>query len=90
MDREQLFGGNPLGVVVRLVVLSIVVGIVLSGLDITPANLLHRLSLIIERISALGFDAVKSAFQYFLLGAVIVVPIWLVARLLSGGRDRSR
>lgn len=91
MDRERLFGGNPMAVIVRLVVLSIVVGIVLSALDITPANLFDRARLLIQRISTLGFDAVRGALQYFLIGAVIVVPIWLVVRLLSvGGRgDRG-
>lgn len=90
MDREQLFGGNPLGVIIRLIILSIVVGIVMSALDITPANLIYKLQLLIERISALGFGAVQSAIGYFLIGAVIVVPIWLISRLFSARRDPPR
>jgi hypothetical protein len=90
MDRDQLFGGNPLGVLVRLIILSIVVGIVMSALDITPANLIYKLQLLIERISALGFGAVQSALGYFLIGAVIVVPIWLISRLFSMRRDPPR
>lgn len=89
MDKDRLFGGNPTGVIIRLVLLSIVVGIVFSALDITPANLLVRLRVLIERLSNLGIDAFHSAFTYFVLGAVVVIPIWLLTRLFGsfGKRD---
>lgn len=86
MDKERLFGGHPLGVVLRLIILSIVVGIALSALNIHPQNILHHLQLLLQRLSSLGFGAIESAFSYFLLGAVVVVPIWLIARLLGAGR----
>jgi hypothetical protein len=31
----------------------------------------------------MGFAAVEKAFRYFLLGAVIVFPVWLVMRVLK-------
>lgn len=86
MDRDWLFGGNPLGVILRLVVLSIVVGIVLSALEITPRDLVWRLRLFVQRIYDLGFGAVEQVLTYLALGAVVVVPIWLVARLVGAGR----
>ncbi len=89
MDRDRIFGGNPLSVVLRLVVLSIVVGIVMSALDIRPENLLYHMRLIVQRVSALGFGAVESILGYLVLGAVVVLPIWLVARLISGFRSRD-
>jgi hypothetical protein len=87
MDRRQFFGDSVAGTVIRLVLLSIVVGIIFSALGITPFNLVERLQQIIRRITELGFDAFRSVFEYFLLGAVIVVPIWLVVRLLSRPRE---
>ncbi len=90
MDREHLFGGRPLAVLGRLVVLSIIVGIVLSALDITPRNLLWKLKLMAERVWSLGFGALDSVVGYFLLGALIVLPIWLLARLLGAFRTRDR
>jgi hypothetical protein len=89
MERNQFLGGNPFGVILRLVILSIFVGIVMSALDISPRNLIYKLQLI-ERISALGFGAVEGAISYFLIGAVIVVPIWFISRLLSARRDPPR
>lgn len=83
MDRNRLFGGNPLGVLVRLVVVSIIVGIVMSALNIRPQNIVHHFRILLDRISALGFGIFEGAFGYFALGAVVVIPIWLVIRLLS-------
>ena len=77
MDRETLFGGNPVAVLLRLAVLSIIVGIVMSALDITPKDLIFRLRLLMQRVYDLGFGAFESVLQYLLLGAVVVVPVWL-------------
>lgn len=76
--------GSTAATIVQLLVWSIVVGVVLSALGITPFNLFERLGLIARRISDLGFGAFHWAAQYVLLGAVIVVPVWLVMRLLRG------
>jgi hypothetical protein len=31
----------------------------------------------------MGFEVVEKGLRYFLLGAVIVVPVWLIARALK-------
>lgn len=90
MDSLQRFmGGSPAQVLLRLIVLSLVVGIVLSALGITPAEIIERATGIARRISAMGFGAIGSAWNYFLIGAAIVVPVWLVIRLLNLGRGRG-
>jgi hypothetical protein len=75
---------STVSTVLQLVVWSVVVGVVLSALGITPFNLFDRLGIIVRRISDLGFGAFHWAFQYFLLGAVIVVPVWLIMTVLRG------
>ena len=87
MDRRQFFGDSIAGTLVRLVLLSVVVGVVFSALGITPANLIERLEHLIRNVTAMGADAVIWAFKYFLLGAVIVFPIWFLVRLFSRKRD---
>ena len=82
MDRRQFFGDSVAGTVIRLVLLSIVVGIVFSALGITPFNIVERLELLVRNIADLGIDAFRWAFNYFLLGAIVVVPIWFVVRLM--------
>ncbi|MGE8941874.1 DUF6460 domain-containing protein [Leptospira interrogans] len=86
MNRDQFFGGNPAGVIIRLILLSVIVGIVLSALGITPSDIIYRLDVLIRRIYDMGFGAVEWIVQYFLIGAVIVFPIWFIARLLGMGR----
>jgi hypothetical protein len=40
----------------------------------------------VQHIWDLGFDAVRFLWRYLLLGAAVVVPIWLVLRLVRGPR----
>ena len=81
MDRRQFFGDSIAGTLIRLVVLSVVVGVVFAALGITPVNLIERLEHLIRNVMNMGFEAFNWAFKYFLLGAVIVFPIWFLVRL---------
>ncbi len=83
MDKNQIFGGNPLAVAIRLAVLSIIVGIVMSALNIQPQNILQHIRLFLQRISDLGFGVVEGTLGYLVLGAVVVVPIWLLTRVFG-------
>lgn len=89
---HRILGGNPFSVFFRLIVLSIVVGIVLALLGLSPFQLLDSLRVATLRIYHMGFDAFGWLLQYFLLGAVIVVPLWLIGRFwhltTRGGEDR--
>jgi len=80
---ERFFGGNPALVLVRLVILSLIVGVVLAALGFSPFDIIDSLQRLIARIYDMGFAAVEKALRYFLLGAVIVFPVWLIMRLLK-------
>lgn len=93
MERNRIFGGNPLGVLIRLVVLSIIVGIVLSALNIHPRDLVYHVELLVRRVYEIGLPALEPLTRYFVIGAVVVIPIWIVVRLLGllgGRRDPPR
>ena len=83
----RFFGGPPLQVIVRLVLLSILVGVVLSALGLDPLNIARSIQRLVQSIWEMGFDAVRWVWGYFLLGAVLVIPIWAVARLLRTNRS---
>jgi Na+/H+-dicarboxylate symporter len=83
---RRFFGGSPGGVLLRLVVISFIVGIILSALGIAPDNILRTFIDLVRRIYDNGFEAVRWVYRYFLLGALIVFPIWLIYRLLKLGR----
>lgn len=79
----RVLGGSPLTVAFRLILLSILVGVVLSVLGLNPWNIVESFRALVAGIWNMGFDAIVWLWRYFLLGAVIVVPIWLVMRLLG-------
>ena len=87
---SRFFGGAPGWVLFRLVLLSLIVGVVLSALNLDALKILDGCRDLVRGILDLGVDAFESVFRYFLLGAAIVFPIWLVLRLLSYvNRDRA-
>ncbi|UYO40523.1 hypothetical protein KQX62_04225 [Rhodopseudomonas palustris] len=88
-DRMTRFlGGSPMAVAFRLILMSILVGVVLAAIGLDPWNIITSIQLLFERIWDLGFDAINGLWRYFLLGAVIVIPIWLLTRLFSTPRGR--
>lgn len=80
---ERFFGGNPGVVFIRLAVISLIVGVVLSALGLSPYDIINSIRTLFQRIYDLGFDAVEWVFRYFLLGAVVVFPIWLISRIFK-------
>jgi hypothetical protein len=83
---SRFLGGSPLGVLGRLILLSILVGVLLSVFGLDPWNIVRSIQVLIRRIWEMGFDAVEWVWRYFLLGAVLVVPIWLIIRLVKAPR----
>ncbi|MEM6667232.1 MAG: DUF6460 domain-containing protein [Pseudomonadota bacterium] len=83
---SRFFGGPPLMVLVRLAVLSLVVGVILSVLDLSPFAIWDRAQALVVRIWNMGFDAIELVGEYLVLGAIVVLPIWLISRLFSGFR----
>ena len=79
---NRFFGGPPLAVIVRLVLLSILVGVVLAAVGFDPWNIITSVHRLVRRIWEMGWDAVSWVWRYFLLGAVIVIPVWLISRLM--------
>src|SRR5215470_14344555 len=79
----RFLGGTPLAVAFRLILLSILVGVVLAAIGFDPWNILHSIRMLFQRLWDLGFDAINWLWRYFLLGAVIVIPVWLLTRIFG-------
>lgn len=87
-DRVTRFlGGSPVSVAIRLALLSIVVGLVLSWLDWSPREILAWMTDFFRWIWDQLFGSLDRALDYFILGAVIVIPLFLLSRLLKIGRN---
>ena len=83
---SRFFGGPPLAVLLRLVLLCVLVGIILHALGFDPGNIIDSIRRMIEGVWNMGFDAVRWLWRYFLLGAIVVIPIWVIVRFLRTPR----
>jgi hypothetical protein len=92
MDKDaltNLLGGTPTRVLIKLLVLSVIVGALLYWSGLTPAGLIRAFGAMLESLLGTGWDAVRRIGEFALYGAVIVVPIWLIARLLASRKAGS-
>jgi hypothetical protein len=92
MPTEQVsrfLGGPPLAVLGRLILLSVVVGVILHALGLDPWNILSSVQALLRQVWDMGFDVVRWLWRYFLLGAAIVLPIWLIMRLARAPKGRG-
>jgi hypothetical protein len=79
----RFLGDTPLRVFLKLAIVSFVVGMLMSAFGWYPLDVLDAIGDFFRRIWAMGFDAFYRFGHYFLLGAAIVVPAFLILRLLS-------
>ena len=79
-------GDHPVRVAVRLLLLSLVVGWVLRWLDLGPGEIVAWAIARAEEVAGLGFDEVARFGDTVLLGAVVVVPLFLASRPLAARR----
>lgn len=83
---DRFLGDSLWRTIVKLAIISLVVGVILSALNITPFEVWDSIREFVVHLYNLGFDALGSIFRYFLYGALIVVPIFVIMRLLQMGR----
>ncbi|HXD43845.1 MAG TPA: DUF6460 domain-containing protein [Pseudolabrys sp.] len=81
-------GGSPMAVLGRLILASILVGVILAALGLDPFDIVRSAERLFRWFWNMGFDAFRWLWRYFLLGAVIVIPIWIIMRLINGARGR--
>jgi hypothetical protein len=84
----RFFGGPPLSVLFRLALLSIIIGVILEVLGLDPLHLLDSLRTLVLRVWDMGFDVVRWMWRYLVLGAAVVVPVWLLLRISQAAKKR--
>jgi len=79
---DKIFGGAIVPTLFKLAFLSFIVGLVFAMFGINPMDLWREFGATIERAWTLVFDAVTWGFQYAVVGAIVVLPIWIVYRVV--------
>ena len=80
---------EALATLVKLLVVSLLVGLLLRFFDITPQRLLESFGETVRDIFDLMVSMVSWAVPYILIGAVVVVPIWIIMAVLRMSKRRG-
>ncbi len=80
---NRFLGDSPLRVILKLVVVSFLVGVVMSAFGWSPLDILYGIRAFFLDIWNLGFHAFDRFLGYLLLGGAIVVPTFILLRLAS-------
>ena len=84
----RFLGDSPLRVVLKLIVISFLVGIVMSAFGWSPLDIVDGIRKFFLDIWHMGFAAIDRFFGYFLLGAAIVIPAFIILRIFSYSRGK--
>jgi len=79
----RFLGDTPLRILAKLIVVSFLVGLVMSAFGWSPLDVVYGVERFFLDLWQMGFHALDRFAGYILLGAAIVVPAFLVIRLLS-------
>lgn len=89
----RLFRITP-GDILRIVLLCVVVGLILAAFRVDPRRLwVDFFGTVVDawrEFVEISADLVGWGLDYFLLGAILVIPIWLVIHTVNAMRRRSR
>lgn len=92
--KARILGSNARRTIIQLVIASIFVGAILSFLGVGALDFWRGLfDGVKDAVGAIGENIGEVALTlitYFLLGAAIVAPIWVISRLLRSGGSKKR
>ena len=79
----RFLGDSPLRILLKLIVVSFLVGLVMAAFGWSPLDVVYGIRDFFVDLWHMGFHALDRFVGYILLGAAIVVPAFLVIRLLG-------
>ncbi|MGO6757987.1 hypothetical protein E0H59_27410 [Rhizobium leguminosarum bv. viciae] len=83
-DQANRFLGDSIGrTLIKLIVVSLIVGFVMTVFGLTPWGIIDGIRDFILEIWYRGFSALGRVGDYLILGATIVIPLFVILRLFS-------
>ncbi|CDZ32403.1 Hypothetical protein NGAL_HAMBI1145_11740 [Neorhizobium galegae bv. officinalis] len=80
---NKFLGDTPGRTIIKLIVVCLVVGFVLTFWGFTPNNIIGEIRYWFHDLWMNGFQALGKIGNYLVLGAIIVIPIFVILRLMS-------
>lgn len=88
---DKIFGGPVVPTLFKLAILSVIVGLIFAIFGIDPMDLWRNFGSTIREAWTMAFDAINWSWQYAALGAIVVLPLWILYRIVTaiGGRPKG-
>ncbi|NKB19562.1 MAG: hypothetical protein GKS01_03360 [Alphaproteobacteria bacterium] len=80
---------SAVSTIVKIAIISLLVGLALAFFDISPRSLVENLGETVVDIYEVVLSFLKWSLKYVLLGAVVVVPIWLVFFMIGLAKKKK-
>ncbi|MEM9999718.1 MAG: DUF6460 domain-containing protein [Pseudomonadota bacterium] len=80
---ENLLGDTVARTIIKLVVISVLVGMVMSVFGWTPVAIINGVAEFLGNIWQQGFAALGRFGDWLVLGASVVIPVFIIMRLLN-------
>jgi len=74
----------------KLAVISFIIGWLLVQFDVTPEDIFNNFGETGRRIYDMAKGAIEWSAGYIVIGAVIVIPLWLISVLFNVLKGRGR
>ncbi|MDO1580922.1 DUF6460 domain-containing protein [Rhizobium oryzicola] len=82
-QMNRLLGDTPGRTVVKLIVVSLIVGFVMAVFNLHPWDIFYGIRDFLVDLWHRGFHALGAVGDYLLLGATIVIPAFIILRILN-------
>jgi hypothetical protein len=83
MQTNRFLGDTVGRTIIKLLVISVLVGMVMSVFNIAPFDVLYGIRDFFVRLWESGFAALGRFGDWLILGASIVVPVFIILRVLN-------
>ncbi|CAN7193890.1 DUF6460 domain-containing protein [Rhizobium sp. LjRoot30] len=80
---NRVLGDTPARTILKLIVVSLIVGFIMAVFGIVPMDILNGIRDFVLDLWHTGFAALGNVGNYLLLGATIVIPVFILLRILS-------
>jgi hypothetical protein len=77
----RILGDRPFLGGAKLLALCLLVGLALAGIGVDPLHMTRSLQRMMHRAANIRPGALQWGWRCFLLGAMLVIPTWLLVRL---------
>lgn len=83
MSANQFLGDSVGRTIVKLVVISLLVGMMMSVFGIAPMDIFYGIRDFVVRLWEQGWAALGRFGDWLILGASVVIPVFIIMRVLN-------